>query len=72
MKITIGLRDSLLIVMGVGLGYYKAMQDAEGVIERLDRMQATLDEVARTVKYGDFIEGRVIEEATAQGDSPSQ
>lgn len=56
MNITLSIRATLLIAVGVGLGYAKAVHDSEDTSVRLERMENKIDEILRHQKYGNYIE----------------
>lgn len=77
MDVTLSIRAALLITVGVGLGYAKAVHDTEDASVRLERMEDKLDDILRYVKYRDVIEAgepdieeaEEVKEETPEGES---
>jgi hypothetical protein len=75
-KINLSVQAGLLITVGVGLGYAMAMRDAEGITDRLDRMEVKLDDILDYVKLREVIESgepevedaEVVQEETPEGE----
>lgn len=62
--ISIAVPFALFVTVGFGLGYAKARYDSQEVIDRLDKIDKDLADLTRHVKYGDAIDGQVLEERT--------
>lgn len=76
MDVTLSIRAALLITVGVGLGYAKAVHDTEDTSVRLERMEDKLDDILRHVKTDvieagelDIEEAEEVKEETPEGES---
>lgn len=62
LRVSIAVPAALFVTIGFGLGYAKARYDSQEIIDRLEGLRVDVTDIKRHVKYGDYVDGQVIEE----------